>query len=493
MARRGEKVERPLYGMEPMKLKVLLKKLPVIVYGSKEVLITGITANSRHAAPGYLFLAKKGLTQDGSRFIPDAVDAGAVAVVTDIYNPFLKVVQVITSNVAELEAILAARFYDSPAEKLFLVGITGTNGKTTTAYLVQHLLQNCGLIGTIEWIVGKTILPSTHTTPDFITLTQLFNDMVTHGCKHCVMEVSSHALAQERVRDLPFDVAVFTNLTLDHLDYHHTMEAYAAAKSKLFTMLSKEKTAVYNLDSPWHPQLLEGCNAKRLSYGFDEYADIRASDLTMTAHSMCFMVHYAGKSHRVSSPLIGRFNVYNLLAAIGVGLSRDLLLEEIIHSLSSFQAVRGRLERVSNERNLNIFVDYSHTDDSLKNALETLRECTSGKLITVFGCGGDRDSSKRPKMGAVAAALSDFSFVTSDNPRSEDPEAIIRQILPGFKECRTYAVEVNRRTAIQRAIEMATPEDIVLIAGKGHENYQIFSHQTIHFDDREVARQAAIC
>lgn len=483
--------------MEPVKLKALLKDLPVTLKGQKEVEVTGITANSRQVAPGNLFLAKKGLTQDGSRFIPDAVAAGASVVVTDIYNPFLEVTQVITTDVGAIEAALLSRFYDFPADKLFLVGITGTNGKTTTSYLVRHVLQNggqnCGLVGTIEWIVGDTILPSTHTTPDLVTLTKLFSDMVTHGCKSAVMEVSSHALDQERVRALPFDVAVFTNLTQDHLDYHQTMESYAAAKAKLFAMLPKEGIAVYNLDCSWHPQVTRGCEAKKISYGFDVKADLRASDLEMTAQTMHFLVHYKDKAVRCSSHLIGRFNVYNLLAAMGVGLSYGLPLERIVQRLGSFQSVRGRLERVPNERNLNIFVDYSHTDDSLKNALETLRECGTGKLITVFGCGGDRDRTKRPKMGAVAATLSDFSIVTSDNPRSEDPEAIIREILPGFKECRNFIVEVDRKAAIQRAIEMATPEDIILIAGKGHENYQIFSHQTIHFDDREVAQQATIC
>jgi UDP-N-acetylmuramoyl-L-alanyl-D-glutamate--2,6-diaminopimelate ligase len=479
--------------MEPVKLKTLLKDLPVTVKGLKDVEVTGITTNSRQVAPGNLFLAKKGLTHDGSRFIPDAVAAGACAVVTDMYNPFLEITQVITPEVGLIEAVLLNRFYDSPAEKLFLVGITGTNGKTTTSYLVRHLLQNCGLVGTIEWIVGGTILPSTHTTPDLVTLTKLFSDMLTQGCKSAVMEVSSHALDQERVRALPFDVAVFTNLTQDHLDYHQTMENYAAAKAKLFTMLSKEGTAVYNLDCPWHPQVIQNCPAKKISYGFGLGADLRASNLEMTAQAMRFVVHYQNKQIECSSPLIGRFNVYNLLAAIGVGLSYRLSLEAIVQRLSSFQNVRGRLERVPNGRDLNIFVDYSHTDDSLKNALETLRECCKGKLITVFGCGGDRDRTKRPKMGAVAARLSDFSIVTSDNPRSEEPEAIIRDILPGFKECRNFMVEADRKAAIQRAIDMATPEDIVLIAGKGHENYQIFSHQTIHFDDREVAQQAAIC
>lgn len=479
-----------------MKLKYLLKDLPVTVEGSKEIEITGITANSKQVAPGNLFLAKKGLTYDGTKFIPDAIAAGAVAVVTDSYDPFFNCVQVISSDIPSIEAALASRFYSYPAEKLFLVGITGTNGKTTTSYLVKHLLAQekelCGLIGTIEWIIGETILPSTHTTPDVITLTKLFYDMASHECQSAVMEVSSHALVQGRVQGVPFDVAIFTNLTLDHLDYHGTIENYAAAKAQLFSMLSKEGCAIYNIDDPWHRRMLQDCCAQRLSYGFSDRADLRASHVALNADGMQFVIEYQNRMMAVSSPLIGRFNVYNLLAAIGVGIARHFPLEAIIENLKSFKKVAGRLERVSNARGLNVFVDYAHTDDALRNVLETLQEFKTGKIITVFGCGGDRDASKRPKMASVAEAFSDFVIVTTDNPRQEDPKEIIRQILPGFTQPDRFTVTVDRREAIHQAIALAKAEDIVLIAGKGHETYQIFSHQTELFDDREVARQAMI-
>jgi len=480
-----------------VKLKYLLKDLTVVVEGSKEVEITGITTNSKQVAPGNLFLAKKGITHEGTKFIPDAIAAGAVAVITDIYDPFFNCVQVICSDVQSIEGVLASRFYNYPAEKLFLVGITGTNGKTTTSYLVKHLLDRekefCGLIGTIEWIVGDTILPSTHTTPDLMTLTKLFHDMASHECQSAVMEVSSHALTQGRVQGVPFDVAIFTNLTLDHLDYHGTMENYAAAKAQLFAMLPKDGYAIYNIDDPWHPRMVQDCCAQKLSYGFSDRANLRASHVTLNAEGMQFVIEYQHHMMTISSPLIGRFNVYNLLAAIGVGIVRHLPLETIIEDLKSFRRVPGRLERVSNARGLNIFVDYAHTDDALRNVLETLQEFKTGKIITVFGCGGNRDATKRPKMASVAETFSDFVIVTTDNPRQEDPKEIIRQILPGFTQESRFAVALDRREAIHQAIAMAGAEDIVLIAGKGHETYQIFSHQTDPFDDREVARQAAIC
>lgn len=471
-----------------LKLKSLLKNISgYTLRGSKDIEITGITANSKLVAPGNLFVAKK----SGVRFIPEAAAAGAAAIVTDVYDPFLEnVVQVIHPNVEEIEPELANTFYDNPAEKLFIIGITGTNGKTTTSYLVKHLLDPCGLIGTVEWIVGKTILPSTHTTPDLITNTKLFHDMLVQGCNSVVMEVSSHALDQGRVRTIPFDAAIFTNLTLDHLDYHQTMENYAAAKAKLFETL--EGIAIYNIDDPWHKAVLQNCSAKKLSYGFGPEAFVRASKCTLSPQGMEFHVLHEGKEVLFRSTLIGRFNVYNQLAAVCVGLHRGMPLEEIAQSLSRFRHVPGRLERVDNARRLNIFVDYAHTDDALKNVLETLSELKKARLITVFGCGGNRDASKRPKMAAVAEKYCDFVIVTNDNPRNEDPEEIARHIISGFQSKSRFVVELDREAAIRKAIEMANPEDIILIAGKGHETYQIFPNVTLPFDDRLIARQSCL-
>jgi UDP-N-acetylmuramoyl-L-alanyl-D-glutamate--2,6-diaminopimelate ligase len=476
-----------------MKLKQLIKRFPMEVKGNKDIDITSITANSKQVTLGCLFVAKSGLSYHGNRFAKEAIEAGAVAILSDLYDPFLPATQLISHEVFKAELHLLKQLYRDPISHLFMVGITGTNGKTTTSYLVRHFLPDCGLIGTIEWIIKQKVLPSTHTTPDLSTLFRLFSEMVTQGCSQVVMEVSSHALDQNRAYGVEFDVAVYTNLTLDHLDYHQTMENYAFAKSKLFRSLTPKGYAIYNIDCPWHKNILEGCIAKKISYGFDALAKLRACDLKLNAEEMSFTIHYEGLSYSVvSKVLIGRFNVYNLLAAIGVALSYGLTMEKILELLPLFQGVAGRLEKVLNPRNLNIFVDYSHTDDSLKNALETLNECKKGRIITVFGCGGNREVSKRPKMARIAEVLSDFTIVTTDNPRKEDPQSIIRDIIAGFKH-RNFVVEADRKSAIERAISLATPQDIVLIAGKGHENYQIFSNETIYFSDREVAYEATIC
>jgi len=469
-------------------IKNLIRGLEgVSVYGSKETEIQGLTANSKQVGPGFLFVAKKG----GEKFISEAVQAGATVVVTDLLNPFLKnVVQIVTPYLEELELALAERFYRKPADQLFIAGVTGTNGKTTSVYLIRHLLGACGLIGTIEWIVGNTHLPSTHTTPDLLTVSKLFSEMVVQGCSSVAMEVSSHGLDQGRVRGISFDAAVFTNLTLDHLDYHKSMESYARAKAKLFTSLKPEGWAIYNIDDPWYAVVLKECHARRLSFGFSKEADLRASDLYLSAEGMHFHLHYQKNTYPVFSPLIGRFNVYNLLGAIGCALAKGMAIEKVVSSLKEFQKVPGRLERVSNQKGVHIFVDYAHTDDALRNVLETLSELKRGRVITVFGCGGDRDRTKRPKMAAVAEKFSDVVIVTSDNPRSEDPEEIARQVVEGFL-CKSKAViELDRKAAIFRALEIARPDDIVLIAGKGHERVQIFARHTMPFDDVAVALAA---
>ncbi len=478
-----------------MKIRRLLKDLPDIqVRGSKEVEITGITANSKTVAPGNLFVAKKGLTHDGARFIPDAVAAGAVAVLTDMYDPFVPdVVQIIHPDVALIEAKLAASYYHDPVEKLFLVGITGTNGKTTSSYLVRHLFEKrkvrCGLIGTVEWIVGENHHPSLYTTPDLLINYKLFHEMVQNECKACVMEVASHALDQERVKEIEFDVAVFTNLTQDHLDYHKTMENYAAAKAKLFRSLGKDKMAIVNVDNSWAPFLLQECQAERITYGIDTKADLMATDIVLSPEGIKFGVTYKDKQVPFRTTLIGRFNLYNCLAALGVGLTYGFSLEEMAPLVAGFKSVRGRLERVENSHKMNIFVDYAHTDDALENVLNTLNEFKKGRLIIVFGCGGSRDADKRPKMGRVVDRLSDLSIVTSDNPRHEDPHEIIKAILKGFRNPESPLVLADRREAIHKALQLATPDDIVLIAGKGHETTQIFAHHTVHFDDRLVAKE----
>lgn len=487
-----------------MKLKKLLKEIHVKqVKGSKEIDITGVCSNSKLVAPGNLFIAKKGLMDDGAQYIPEAIAGGAVAVVTDFFDPTLKnITQIIHPDVNMIEGLIAAHYYQFAANELFMVGVTGTNGKTTTSFLIKHLLDKlnspCGLIGTIEYIIGQHRYQATRTTPDVTSNHKMLREMVLQECKSAVMEVTSHALTQGRVQNIDFDVAIFTNLTLDHLDYHQTMDNYCEAKNKLFRNLNPDKskkkkgfptTAIVNADSPWVNKITDGCKGKIFTYGIENQADLRATEIKLTSSGTIFSLNYKNQKVECHWPLIGRFNVYNCLAAAAVGLMRYEPLEKVASILETFPSVPGRLECVPNPLGLKIYVDFAHSDDALANVLECLRELKTGRIITVFGCGGDRDQTKRPKMAQVSEELSDITIVTSDNPRSEDPEAICRMILQGFKRKDSYLVELDRRRAIEKAIEIATPDDIILIAGKGHETYQIFAHKTIEFDDRKIAAQ----
>ena len=468
-----------------MRLRELIEAIPDLqVKGSLDVEVTGISSSSKAIIPGDLFVARRGKSHDGTAFIKEALAAGAVGIVSEFFSSF-DVPQIIHSDLSYLEKELARRLYDSPDQKLFLVGVTGTNGKTTTSYLVKHLLGNCGLIGTVQWLTGKRTAASTMTTPDFLTAQKLLHEMTESGCDSAVLEVSSHGLDQGRLRSVEFDVAVFTNLTQDHLDYHLTMENYAEAKGKFFSSLEKGKTAVINVDSPWAPFFLQKCQAQVFTYGIDKSADLRIRAFQLEAKGTAAELEFKGKSFSLQSPLIGRFNLYNLMAALAVGIARGKEMEELLAAVKTFYGVPGRLERVSNARQLNIFVDYAHTPDALQNVLETVNELKTGRVITVFGCGGDRDRAKRPQMGRVVEQFSDLAIVTSDNPRSEEPQTIIEEILAGLHT--PVLVEIDRRQAIVKAIALMTPNDILLIAGKGHENYQIFKDRTIHFDDREVA------
>lgn len=436
---------------------------------------------------GDLFFAHRGADFDGNRFIPDAIAAGAVAVVTDLYDPFCSLTQMITPSVNEMKIELAKRFYNFPAKKLKMVGITGTNGKTTTSYLVRHLLDDCSLIGTIEAIVGNHHFPSQLTTPDVIDLQKLLQTMVNAGSKECVMEVSSHALQQKRVAGIGYDIAVFTNLTQDHLDYHHSMENYFLAKEKLFTSLSPKATAILNADCPYHKRIKT--SAKKLTYGIDSPADLRAFDIKCDPESIEFTLVHEKTSVRIVAPMIGKFNIYNCLAAIGVALISKIPLQKIAKRLTSFPPVSGRMQRVPNGLGLHVFIDYAHTADALDVTLKTLKPLCEGRLFVLFGCGGDRDQDKRAKMGDVASKLADQLMITSDNPRSEDPLSICQTIASGCLG-KNYFIEPDRKKAIETLIEMAKPDDCLLIAGKGAERTQTFADKTYPFDDKEVIEQA---
>lgn len=484
-----------------MKLKKLVRDIPaILIKGPKEIEITGICANSKLVSPGNLFIAKKGFLDDGIRYIGEAIQAGATAVLTDMYDPSLKITQLIYHDIQAIEGLLASLYYQSPSQELFLVGITGTNGKTTTSYLIKSILdalgEPAGLIGTIEYILGKQCYQAIRTTPDVVSNHKMLREMVHQGCKSAVMEATSHALDQGRVNEIEFDVAIFTNLSVDHLDYHGSLEEYCDAKNKLFRQLTKgskkkfPKRAIVNNDDPWTPRILEGCKAPVFTYGIENKSDLMVSNIRFSPFGTEFNLLYQGQSIPCFTPLIGRFNIYNCLAAVSVGLVKGVSLETLVPLLRAFKQVSGRLEPVANSLGLKIYVDFAHSSDSLANVLETLREFKKGRLITVFGCGGDRDKGKRALMAEAAEKASDICVITSDNPRSEDPETICNEVINSFKNPKNHFKEVDRKKAISLAVEMANKEDLILIAGKGHETYQIFAHKTIEFDDRKIAAQA---
>lgn len=479
-----------------MKLKKLIADLPIEIYrGGQDVEITGLVTHSRLVAPGNLFIAKKGSSDDGAKYCEEALASGAAAILIDLPNPFLKgVVQLLHPAPQEMEALLAARYYGFPSKSLYSIGVTGTNGKTTTTYLIKHLFDQlgipCGLIGTIEYILGKHHFEAERTTPDAITNQKLLKEMVKQGCKASVMEVSSHGLAQGRCDQIEFDAAIFTNLSQDHLDYHITMEAYAQEKAKLFSHLKEDKTAIINLESPWQESMLKECKAQILTYGLSSASDLFADAIQLDMGKTSFCVNYRGEKVQFSWEMIGRYNILNCLAALAACLVKGAQLKDLPPYVENFYSVPGRLEKVENLKGLNVFVDYAHTPDALEKVLHCLREIREGRIITVFGCGGDRDRGKRPKMGKAAEEGSDYTIVTSDNPRTEDPQKICTEVAAGFSTSR-FTVIVDRRQAIAKAIEIATPKDLILIAGKGHETYQLFAYQTIPFDDRKVAQEIA--
>jgi len=467
--------------------------------------VAGVEYDSRRVRPGSVFVAMKGESSDGNRFIDQAIAAGAVAIVTDSTTepPRPGVAWVQVPHGRRALARLSANFYKRPAERMANTGITGTNGKSTTAFLVESILQVAGrktaLVGTIEYHVAGKILPAPHTTPEALELNQLLAEGLGQGVTESVMEVSSHALEQQRVFGIPFDVAVFTNLTRDHLDYHGNMEEYFRAKQVLFEGCGTDppRAAVLNTDDEYGRQLLKLAKKKSslvLSYGLAA-GDFHAESLQITARGSRFeMVTPAGKL-AIWSPLIGNVNVYNVFAAAAAGYARDCSADALAKGISELARVPGRFERVDCGQPFTVVVDYAHTDDALRNLTALARDFVAqaglkGKVITLFGCGGDRDRAKRPLMGEAAGKGSDFVVLTSDNPRSEDPLAIINDAVVGLQKSGVkYAMEPDRRKAIALAIQHAAPGDIVLLAGKGHEKTQVTKGKATPFDDVDVARE----
>jgi len=483
-----------------MQLKTLAGAIPVRqVIGPLDRAVESIAYDSRRVQRNGLFVALRGEKNDGHEFIGQAIENGASVIVAEREEKNPRATCLLVENTRTALADLAATFYGLPARRLKLAAVTGTNGKTTTTFLIKHICEKaglrCGLIGTVRYEIGERVLPAARTTPESLDLQELLAQIANAGCRAAAMEVSSHALTQERVRGLEWDVAVFTNLTQDHLDYHGTMENYFESKAKLFAQLAQQKKrkpiAVVNMDDHYGEQLLDKIDTKIsvITFGMGVRADFRASNYRMEFGGTSYQLDARGKSYLVRLPLIGRFNVANSMAALAAANALGLNLREAVLSLGKSPQVPGRLEMVPAKRKFQVFVDYAHTPDALLNVLKTLRQLEPGRLIVVFGCGGDRDRQKRPLMGRIADQNADYSIITSDNPRKEDPNAIISEIEKGFGSDR-YEKVAGRAEAIARAIALAQPRDIILIAGKGHETYQEFADHTVPFDDIQVARRA---
>src|SRR5437588_10263566 len=484
-----------------MQLKTLLAATPVReIIGPTDRAVESIAYDSRRVQRDGLFVALRSEKSDGHDFIGAAIEKGATVIVAERAEQHSRATCIVVENTRTALADLSVRFFNDPARKLKLAGVTGTNGKTTTTFLIKHICEKagtrCGLLGTVRYEIGERILPAARTTPESLDLQELLAQIVNAGCRAAAMEVSSHALAQDRTRGLEWDVAVFTNLTQDHLDFHGTMESYFDSKAKLFTQLGNQQKkrkpiAVVNVNDRYGEQLLTKIDKRVaiITYGMGARADFRASNYRVEFSGTSYQLDAGGKSYLVRVPLIGRFNVVNSIAALAASNALGINLRDAVLSLGKSPQVPGRLEIVPAKRQFQVFVDYAHTPDALRNVLKTLLVLEPHRLVVVFGCGGNRDREERPLMGAVVDQNADHAIVTSDNPRKEDPDKIIADIEKGFHGNHFEKIS-DRAAALARAIEIAQPRDIVLIAGKGHENYQEFADHIVPFEDIQVARRA---
>lgn len=478
-----------------MKIKELLRgieyKSPSSFSGDIE--IKGIACDSKAVNKDYLFIAVVGTKTDGHKFANEAVERGAVAVVIEREIPLDDgIAKIYVKDSRAALARIANEFYGRPAEKLRCVGITGTNGKTTISYLMDSIVSaaghKAGLIGTINYRIGERIIPATNTTPGPIELYNFMSKMLQNSIDHLVMEVSSHSLDQRRVEGIDFAAAIFTNLTGDHLDYHKTMEEYFEAKAKLFEGLDSGSYGIINIDDEWGRKLLRRSKGRVMTYGTKQGADFLAGGIELSLNGTGFIIDTPGGRVKIDTKLIGLHNVYNITASVAAGTALGFSPEAVKRGIENVRAVPGRLEEIGCGQPFKVFVDYAHTDDALCNVLSALRPLISERIIVVFGCGGDRDKTKRPRMGKIAGKLADLVIVTSDNPRGEDPKTITDEIVAGI-ESANYRVIVDRMQAIGQALSAARDGDCVLIAGKGHETYQVLKNTTVAFDDREVARK----
>lgn len=473
-----------------MKLRELIKNLSIIeMNADAELEISGVSYDSRKTEKGDMFVAIRGFEADGHKFIPKAVENGAAVILCE-EKPSCDIPYVLVSDSRYGLAIVSRDFFGDPASEMTMIGITGTSGKTSSSYLIKHMLESkldakVGLIGTNGNMIGDEFLHTEHTTPESYELHKLFRHMADSGCTHVVMEVSSHSLTLERVAGIHFDVALYTNLSQDHLDFHGTMEEYAAAKRKLFSMCS---LGCFNLEDAWADFMRDGASCRTMTFSTEKNeADLVAKDIRLTADGVRFASVSGDEISMTKLGIPGMFSVYNALGTMSVGLALGLSLADCSDAMSSAKGVKGRLEIVPTGRDFSVVIDYSHKPDALEKVLKTLKPVTRGRLIALFGCGGDRDKLKRPIMGRIAADNADLVVVTSDNPRTEDPDEIIREIVAGMKDKRTPTkVICDRREAIAWAIDNAAPGDVLLLAGKGHEDYQVVGHEKHHMDEREI-------
>ena len=475
-----------------MKLKDIICDIDIkCMRADPELEISGICCDSRAVKPGMLFVAVEGFTVDGHRYIDKAKAAGAAAVLCR-KAPECDIPYIAVEDSRRALALASCRFYGRPAGEMTLIGITGTSGKTSSSYLIKHMLEEklgakVGLIGTNGNMIGDEMLHTEHTTPESLELQGLFRRMADCGCSHVVMEVSSHSLALERVAGFDFDVALYTNLSQDHLDFHSSMEEYAAAKRLLF---SRCKRACVNMDDSWADFMLEDCRCPVLGWSASGKAGLYADNIEYSARGVDFDACFGAERVRAHLGIPGSFSVQNALGVISVGLSLGLSLSDCAGALSSAKGVKGRLELVPTDADYSIVIDYSHKPDALEKVLRSLRQVCPGRLVCLFGCGGDRDRAKRPIMGRIAGELSDHVYVTSDNPRTEEPMEIIKEIISGMAGMEDkYTLICDRREAICTAIDKAMPGDVILLAGKGHEDYQVIGHEKIHMDEREIVAE----
>ena len=490
---------------------VSVSKMFQTVFGkmvtTHDVEINRICYDSRKVERGDLFVAING-TIDGHKFIQDAISRGAKGIVIendksidDSFCMHTGVVKIVVENTRIALAKISANYFKNPASKLQIIGVTGTNGKTTVVNLIKQLLAEStipnvkiGVIGTINYSVGGEMIPSTHTTPESLELNYLFSKMVSNNCTHCVMEVSSHSLIQKRVFGINFAAAVFTNLTQDHLDFHNTMDEYFKAKKILFDNLSSGSIAITNVDSDFGEEIVKNTNAKIIRYSIEKKSELKAEEISLSTSESNFKLKVNDSELNLKSKLIGKFNIYNILASIGAITGLGIKFKKDIHEIiPNLESAAGRFQKINSPFGWSAIVDYAHTPDALEKCLsaikDTLNTASDSSIITVFGAGGDRDSTKRPKMGEIAERFSDKIVVTSDNPRTEDPQKIIDDILLGMKSSEKIFVDVDRHDAIFRALSLADLNDVVLIAGKGHEDYQVIGHEKIHFNDVEVVEE----